>query len=165
VNIIIMFDDESNTSLQRIAHSSSSSNSNRTQLGTEHLDCAKPEAAITPWTTAKAIDELISELALANIYIENQECGSIRIIPKYYSRAQEIMYRIPVYRPDPPIFEVDVKDLSCQLQSELAGLKKSDHRMFDYVLKIAVMHIFENIRFDYAHQSVMPDLRIRFVDK
>ena len=158
-----MFEDESDTSLRRIALSSS--NSNRTQLGTEHLDCAKPEAAITPWSTAKMIDELISELARANIYIENQECGSIRIIPKYYSRAQEIMYRIPVYRPDPPIFEIDVKDLSCQLQSELADLKKSDPRTFDYVVKLAVMHIFENISFNYTHQSVLPDLKIRFIDK
>ncbi|MDP9289509.1 MAG: hypothetical protein M3P08_15110 [Thermoproteota archaeon] len=118
-----------------------------------------------PWTTAKIIDQFVTELALAHRYIRNEDYGFVLIFPAYYFQAQELMYRIPVYRPEPPMFEIDVKDLSCQLQCELADLKKLDRRMFDYVVKIAVMHIFENIRFDYTHQSVMPNLRIRFVDR
>jgi hypothetical protein len=141
-----------NTNTKKVCASSDEANSQN--LVQEPVDL---------WTTAKVIDELVIELALAVRYIRNERYGFIRIIPKYYFHAQEIMYHIPVYRPDPPIFEVDVKDLSFQLLSELADLKKSDHRMFDYVLKIAVMQIFENIKFDYTHQSVMPDLRIRFV--
>jgi hypothetical protein len=180
VNILIMVEDESNNILQRIALSSS--NSNRTQLGTERLDCAKkpetkysnkrwsplsasydnyvtsaaaPEkAAITPWTTAKMIDELILELARVNIYVKNQEDGFVRIIPKYYSQAQELMYRIPLYKPDPPYFEMDLKDLSCQLKNQLANIKKSDRTMFEYVRKMAITHIFENIQFAYTHISV-----------
>jgi hypothetical protein len=124
----------------KLAHASS----NRTRLGTQRLKCwKKPEGKrkssgsasyddhtiskipIAPYTAAKMIDELISELARANSYIKNQEDGVVRILPKYYFRAQEIMYRIPVYRPHSPIFEVDLKDLSCQLQSELADLKRS----------------------------------------
>ena len=72
------------------------------------------------------------------------------------------MYRIPLDRPV-PFFDIDLQDLSTQLKHQLAELKKSDARMFWYVIKIAVAQIFENINFDYFHRSIMRHLKIRFL--
>jgi hypothetical protein len=72
------------------------------------------------------------------------------------------MYRIPLAR-TVLFFDIDLDDLSIKLTHELAELKKPDPRMFWYVVKIAVVHIFENINFEYFHRSVMRDLKIRFV--
>ncbi len=115
-----------------------------------------------PWTTAKIKDELVTELALATVYVMNEQYGCTYILFKYYEKAAYWMYRIPVYRP-PPIFDIDLRDLSTKLRHELAELKKSDGGMFCYVIKTAVAHIFENINFEYFHRSVMRHLKITFI--
>jgi hypothetical protein len=113
-------------------------------------------------TTAKIIDSLVTELALACAYSQNEEHGFTYIVFKYYEKAAYCMFRIPVYKPV-PFFDIDLQDLSRQLKHQLAELKKSDARMFWYVIKIAVAHIFENINFEYFHLSVMRFLKIRFI--
>jgi hypothetical protein len=115
-----------------------------------------------PCTTAKIIDSLVTDLALACAYIQNEQHGCTYIVFKYYEKAVYWMYRIPVYKPV-PFFDINVMDLSSKLKHELAELKKSDPMMFWYVVKVAVAHIFENVNFEYFHRSVMRFLKIRFV--
>lgn len=125
-------------------------------------DSQKLEYETIPWKTARIKDELVTELALATTYLKIDHHGFTYIVFKYYEKAAYWMYRIPVYRPLPP-FDIDLQDLSTKLRHELAELKKSDPRIFWYVVKISVAHIFENINFEYFHRSVMRDLKIRFV--
>jgi len=115
------------------------------------------------WTTAKIIDELITDLALANAPIVNAEFGHTLIIPKYYDRAAYLMYKIPLYKPK-PAFEIELPDLTHKLKRELSRLKLLDQSIFWYVSKMAVTCIFENIDFDYFHRNVMQHLKIRFVE-
>jgi hypothetical protein len=114
------------------------------------------------WSTAKMKDELVTQLALASVCTKNDQFGFTHVLFKYYERAAFWMYRIPLAR-TVLFFDIDLDDLSIKLTHELAELKKPDPRMFWYVVKIAVVHIFENINFEYFHRSVMRDLKIRFV--
>ncbi|MGB7956337.1 MAG: hypothetical protein WCF23_20380 [Candidatus Nitrosopolaris sp.] len=79
----------------------------------------------------------------------------MNILFKYYEKAADLMYRIPLDRPV-SFFDIDLADLSPHLKRELAELKRSDVMIFWYVVRIAVAHIFENINFDYFHRSVRP---------
>lgn len=134
---------------------------------TENLleNCESPgnlERSTIPFTAAKIKDQLITELALATIYSKDEKNGITYILSKYYEKAAFMMFRIPVYQPVPP-FEIAIEDLSLQLKHELADLGRSDQRMFHYIVKMAVVHIFENIHFEYFHSSVMRFLKVEFV--
>jgi hypothetical protein len=82
-------------------------------------------------------------------------------IRDYEKQANELMYRIPIYRPT-PFFEIKISDLNEQVKKELDdrwGYKKE----IDYILKEAVGRIFENIDKRYFLLSVKRLLRVRLV--
>lgn len=121
------------------------------------------EKSNIPFTLAKIKEQLITELAIATIY-GDAKTGITYIFSKYYGKAAYLMYRIPIHQPIPS-FDIDIEDLSSQLKHELADLKRSDRRMYYYIIKMAVVHIFENIHFEYFHSSVMRFLKVRFVSQ
>ncbi len=111
---------------------------------------------IERWTTEKLIDELFLHLARVSEQVSND--GQTIRVKKYYHRAWELSRRIPVWRPTPE-FVVDIVDLSERLLKELQDVTSNE--WCDYVLKQAVGRIFENLDFEFYHQSVARLLRIK----
>jgi hypothetical protein len=86
--------------------------------------------------------------------------GNVIEVKKYYRRARELLYRIPLWQPTPE-FEVVESDLTEKLRKELQENTSNEWRQD--VLKQAVERIFENVNFRYYHLSVARLLRVRLV--
>jgi hypothetical protein len=80
-------------------------------------------------------------------------------VRKYQEQAENLIYRIPVYRPTPSFF-VELHDLSYKVKQELHSL---DDKTLDRVMKEAIARIFENINERYFLLSVKKLLRWEIV--
>jgi hypothetical protein len=109
----------------------------------------KQPAADEPWTTNRLTEELYLNLM-------GVRKGPIR---KYQEHAENLMYRIPVYKPT-PTFYVELVDLSYKIKQELHGL---NDKSLDRVMKEAIGKIFENINERYFLLSVKKLLRWEIV--
>ena len=107
------------------------------------------QANVEAWNTNRLIDELYLNLM------------SIRkgLVRKYQEQAENLIYRIPVYRPTPSFF-VELHDLSYKVKQELHSL---DDKILDRVMKEAIASIFENINERYFLLSVKKLLRWEIV--
>lgn len=101
------------------------------------------------WTT----DRLIEELYL------NLMCVYKGFTRKYQEQVENLIYRIPVYKPT-PVFYVEKRDLSYKIKSELRSL---NDKSLDKVMKEAIGKIFENINERYFLLSVKKLLRWEIV--
>jgi hypothetical protein len=79
----------------------------------------------------------------------------------YQKKASELMYRIPVWRPN-PCFEIKISDLSDQVKKELDSIWRYK-RQLHYILKEAVSRIFANVNDRYFLLSVKRLLQVRLV--
>jgi hypothetical protein len=113
------------------------------------------------WTTERLGDELILSLCDCRFYTVDEKTGHIQIRYKYYEQAQYLFRRIPLWKPTPP-FVIYLDDLTPKITHELEELHKSDPHVLQYVLKMAVGAIFENIDLKYYHRSVARNLKIKF---
>lgn len=96
------------------------------------------------WTTSAIIDELISQLSSASVFIIDEDTGTIRIKHKYYDQAEFCLYRINIWKIS-PVFVINCSDLSKQLQNELEQLKNSDPRLFDKTVTEAIQSLMEGV--------------------
>jgi hypothetical protein len=97
-----------------------------------------------------SIEATVDELALCLMKIHH-----------YEKQANELMYRIPIYRPT-PFFEIKISDLNEQVKKELDD--RWDYKKeIDYIVKEAVGRIFSNINEAYFFLSVKRLLRVRLV--
>ena len=115
------------------------------------------------WTTGRLIDELSVNLATAKEIMFTGD-GKRITIHKYYHQAREKVYRIPLYRNLIP-FIIHLSDLTEKVRKELdIYYKETGEKELALVLKMAVIKIFENLDFEYAHISVMKNLTVRLVE-
>jgi len=101
------------------------------------------------WTTEKLIDELY-------LHLMSVRKGPVR---KYQEQAENLMYRIPVYKPT-PTFYVELADLSYKIKQELHGL---NDKALNKVMKEAIARIFKNIDERYFLLSAKRLLRWEIV--
>ncbi len=73
---------------------------------------------------------------------------------KYYERAEFVLYRINIWNPcTPPVFIINISDLTKQLQYELEQLKLLSSEQFDRVVTEVLQSIMEGVNQRYYHIS------------
>jgi hypothetical protein len=107
------------------------------------------ELADESWTTNKLIEEVYLNLMSVNK-------GFTR---KYEEQAENLIYRIPIYKPT-PYFYVELGALSYKIKKELRAL---NDKALDKVMKEAIGKIFENINEQYFLISVKKLLKWEIV--
>jgi hypothetical protein len=113
------------------------------------------------WTTAALEDELTFCLCSVNLYVIKEDTKEIHISHKYYDQAESIIYRINVWQP-PPVFVINVSDLTLRLNKELKKLMISPEALNGVVIQ-SIGRIFENIDERYYHLSgIMNRIKWRF---
>ena len=71
------------------------------------------------------------------------------------------MYRIPVYDPS-PAFVINISDLTPRIRKELQEfIEFNNAKEVNFLLKQIACKFFENIDFDYTHDSVLSHLKVR----
>jgi hypothetical protein len=111
------------------------------------------------WTTAALEDELAFCLCSVKLYFKDTK--EIHIIHKYYDQAESMIYRINVWQP-PPVFVINLSDLTPKLKNELENLLVTPETLNRVVIH-AICRIFENIDERYYHLSgIMNRIKWRF---
>jgi len=121
------------------------------------------------WTTGRLIDELQLNLALVKERIHsinNKDKNIVVTVHKYYFQAKEKIFRIPLYRDSTNFaFIIHISDLTDKVKQELdRHYRLQGQASLNMVLRLAVMRIFENLHPEYAHLSVMKNLKVRLID-
>lgn len=113
------------------------------------------------WTLSCIEEETYQDLCGYKIY-EERHGGKVTIYP-YRSRAEQIMYQIPVYEPRPE-FVISWPTLSQEVRSHLEVFEDTEFEgiVWNAILN-AVGRIFENINARYYHQAVRKYLKVRIV--
>ena len=105
------------------------------------------------WTTERLKEETFLSLARVQEKIVNEE-GESLTVRKYYRQAREKMYWIPISKPTTP-FIVHISDLSDKVRNELDDYCKTVGKgLFTRILKEVAGKFFENLDFEYYHDSV-----------
>ena len=130
---------------------------------TELIFDSTPDTDNDLWTTGRLADELFLKLASITEKIYNNK-GRPVTVHKYYRQAREKMYKIPIFRPSPPLV-IYISDLTPRLRKELEDIYNEDltnnKKQFDYILRKAAGRFFENLDFEYFHMSIMKFLTVR----
>jgi hypothetical protein len=120
------------------------------------------------WTTEAVVDELAYRLCIfkssavactldfnkKNYDQYNENGNEIHVSNKYIIQAEQLIYRIPVWRP-PPEFLVSLPDLTPRLRDELRRLLKAkSYETVNYILQHALAVVFECVNERYFHLSV-----------
>ena len=104
------------------------------------------------WALSYIKDELIYQLSSASLVGIDKETNVIHITHKYYGFAEFILYRINIWNPKtPPIFVINISDLTKKLQKELEQLRQRDSVWFDKLVTEAVQSILESVNQRYYH--------------
>jgi hypothetical protein len=112
------------------------------------------------WTPAALEDELTFCLCSVKLYFI-KDTKEIHIIHKYYDQGESMIYRINLWQP-PPVFVINVSDLTLRLNKELKKLMISPEALNGVVIQ-SIGRIFENIDERYFHLSgIMNRIRWRF---
>jgi hypothetical protein len=120
------------------------------------------------WTTEAVVDELAYRLCAFKIaavactldfdrenYDKYNENGyEIYVSNKYIKHAEQLIYRIPIWRPIPE-FLVSLSDLTPRLRAELSQLLKAEsYETVNYIMQHALAVIFECVNERYFQLSV-----------
>jgi hypothetical protein len=120
------------------------------------------------WTTEAVVDELAYRLCTFKIaavactldfnkknYDQYNENGNeIFVSNKYIKQAEQLIYRIPIWRP-PPEFLVSLSDLTPRLRAELRQLLKAkSYKTVNYITQHALAVVFECVNERYFHLSI-----------
>jgi hypothetical protein len=107
------------------------------------------------WTEECLIDEIFLQLARTKEIVKHN--GKFITICKYYSQAFRLRRWIPIAKPAPE-YIVNMSDLiPTRIIAELKALDKDGSQ---YVLKLAVGRIFENIDPRQYHLSIARNLEV-----
>jgi hypothetical protein len=112
----------------------------------------KDEPSGELWTTRAIKDELTFQLSSVCSLKIDEKTHLFHIVHKYYDRADFVLYRINIYRP-PPVFIINLSDITPKLQSELDEVYKSSPKTFDRVVTNAIQCILESVNKRYYHVS------------
>mgnify|MGYP003576141779 CR=1 FL=1 len=83
---------------------------------------------------------------------------------KYYSQARKLRPWIPLTRPKELVtsFVINLSDLSPRCKEEfLEFCKLNNKHEIGFFLKEIAIKFFENIDYDYAHDSILSHLKVR----
>ena len=120
------------------------------------------------WTVEAVVDELAYRLCTFKIaaiactldfnklnYDKYNENGNeIYTSNKYIKQAEQLIYRIPIWRP-PPEFLVNLGDLTFRLRAELRQLLKSkSYETVNYIMQHALAVVFECVNERYFYLSI-----------
>ena len=98
-------------------------------------------------------DELTHQLSSKCIINWN----TLEFTRKYIERAEFVLYRINLWDPaTPPVFVINISDLTPSLRSELERLKSSSPRRFDKIVTESIQTLFEGINERYYHVAGLP---------
>ena len=110
------------------------------------------------WTVSKVKDEIF--LCLSKV----PDPDFFYLDRKYYALANEIIYKIPVYRPS-PTFILNISDLSPICKEEfIEFVRLNSKKDIELFLKEIAVKFFEAINYAYTNQSVIPCLKVGFDD-
>lgn len=113
------------------------------------------------WTTACFMEELFQNLASSTAVIKKNR-RAITVSP-YKQQVNELMYRIPIYRPSPP-FIIKWSDLEPKIQSEILQLQNDcKPEIFEQIIVGSVGRLFEIENPRYYHSSVRQYLKVKFI--
>ncbi len=113
------------------------------------------------WTTACLSEELFQRLA--SIKTVTQKDGRDFTISPYRQQAKELMYRIPIYKPNPP-FIVKWRDLGSKIQGQILELRSHcKQEIFEEIIVDTIGRLFEITNPRYYHGSVRKYLKVKFV--
>ena len=126
------------------------------------------------WSTEYLQDQFFLDLIKAKSEIKILgRCGVTNKIihyKRYYRQAICKMNRIPLTNQFPKtkeeavIFKIKFSDLSPRVQDEFIDYcRLYEKRQVSVFLKQVVIRLFENLDYDYAHKSVMRNLRISII--
>lgn len=96
--------------------------------------------------------------------VRNDEKEGFLTERKYYVQARKLMYWIPITKPSKliPPFIINLSDLTPRLKSEFEDFcKLNDDLEIGIFLKEIAARFFENIDYQYAHDSVLSHLMVR----
>lgn len=82
---------------------------------------------------------------------------------KYYTRAKNVIYWIPISKPSELVlpFVINFSDLTPRLKAEFKEFcKVNGQREIGMFLKEIAARFFENIDYAYAHDSVLKHLKV-----
>lgn len=85
---------------------------------------------------------------------------------KYYIQARNLMYWIPITRPSVliPPFVINLSDLTTRLKSEFRQFcELNEKREITMLLKEIAARFFENINYEYTHESVLSCLKVAVI--
>ena len=127
------------------------------------------------WTNARLQDEFFLDLTKPRREIKIIDGNGVTDksihFKKYYYQTFLKMYRIPLTEQHPKsereavTFVINFSDLSPKVQAEfLEYCKLYDKRHVTLLLKEVVIRLFENLDYDYAHMSVMKNLRVSVIE-
>jgi hypothetical protein len=130
---------------------------------------SKDDSLDDRWTTGRIIDELFLNLVSIKekIHTVNNDNKNVTVtVHKYYNQAREKMFRIPLYKDKTNMaFIIHISDLTERVRKELDDYyQEAGQAGLNMVLRLAVMKIFENLYFEYAHLNVMKNMKVRLID-
>lgn len=112
------------------------------------------------WTAERLKEEFFLCLASASEKKYNDQ-GKAVTVRKYYAQARYKMYLIPVAKPSLP-FVIYFSDLSPRIKEGFRDYcKEINERNITLFLKEVAGRFFENLDFEYYHDSIMKGLRVR----
>jgi hypothetical protein len=116
------------------------------------------------WPTERLKEEFFLCLAIIKEKIYNEE-GKAVTVRKYYAQARYKMYLIPLASHSPfPTFVIHFSDLTPRIQQEFTEYcKEIKERNLTIFLKEVAGRFFENLDFEYYHDSVMKCLKVRLI--
>lgn len=92
--------------------------------------------------------------------LEAKGLPSVLTVKKYYRQAKELMRWIPFLQLPSNEFVINISDLTPKLKKEIESMMPYPNTI-KYVLTQAVGRIFENLDFEYYHNSIARNLRVR----
>jgi hypothetical protein len=117
------------------------------------------------WTDAKLRNEIFLELTKVpnpnKLNSVNAKENNYLSDFKYYSKAIELIYWIPITRPPQliPAFIINLSDLTPRIKKEFEEfVKLNNKKEIVMFLKEIAIKFFEAINYGYTHDSVIPHI-------
>ena len=113
------------------------------------------------WTTEFFIEELFQTLASTKTVAQKK--GREITVSPYKQQVNQLMYRIPIYKPSPP-FVINWRDLTPKLQDEILRLQNDcKPQIFEQIIIDCIGKLFEIENPRYYHGSVRQYLKVKFI--
>ncbi len=122
---------------------------------------SEEESITDQWTTGRVVDEFYLNIDDATEIREVE--GKPVTVRKYYDQAKDIIESSK--DKDELLFIIHISDLSEKVRKELVDYYNDAGEIgFTILLKRAIRRIFENIDPKFGNNSLMKNLRVKFIE-